>query len=80
MAAHGSIKARVPWESVDSISDLGLRSNGALSLLDTEDGAAEIGKCLQCPRPVCVNCLAGQQSKKGRRGKSVDGQFTIDGW
>lgn len=74
-----SIKARVPWESVDSVSDLGLRSNGSLSLLESEDGAEEIGKCLRCPRPVCINCLSMKQSKKAKP-KALDGQFQIDGW
>lgn len=71
-------RARLPWESADSISDIGQRSNGALSLFAENDSPEMIEKCLNCPRPDCNECLSIRAPKR-RGGGHVSGQTSIWG-
>ena len=34
--------------------------------LDTIDSPAQIAKCMSCPYPACINCLAGAEPKYDR--------------
>ena len=70
-------KARLPWQSVDSISDIGLRSNGSLSMFAENDPPEAIEKCLNCPRPYCNECMSVRSTKRTR--KKVDGQTSMWG-
>lgn len=71
-------RARLPWESADSISDIGLRSNGALSMVAENDPPELIEKCLNCPRPFCNECLSIRDAKKRGQG-AVEGQMGMWG-
>lgn len=73
-------KARRPWESPESISLVGERRNGTLSITEvvTVDSPEQVQKCLTCVKPVCNNCAAPCLS--GRKSRAVEGQEKMEGF
>jgi len=74
-------KARSPWESPESISDVGLRSCGTLSVafVVTADTPEQVQGCLNCTKPVCNNCLEEETRRTAFRAQ-ISGQEKMEGF
>lgn len=70
-------RARLPWESLDSISEIGQRNTGSLSLIAENDPPEMIHRCLTCPRPDCTECMSIRNTKR-HADDGLEGQ--IDFW
>ena len=71
--------AVVPWHSSDALSSEG-RGHTAFTpgAFFTIDPPEIISKCLNCPFPICTNCLAPDKRRKKKKTTVIIQQIVIE--